>query len=418
MIWIWSLLLVVLSAVALEPFERLPNVKILRVLEQNVILVNRGLEDGIMKDDHAKFSSDGDGYVTRAICLRAAPETSYWRLYRLPYAEAISMDLTYTIAGMGDKEIPLAQAKWRNRETEIYEPPKPAPDGPNPFAVKRDLPEQLTERDLLERVGPERRKLLVEQALNQDQLERDLSDYRISLYASPFMRQSINSSQNYRYGFRGGNFGSKYRLLTQYEHQQSRMTDPSTKETVSTQASNGQVQFVVHHLSDSVSSLSLVNYNSTYFSRFGTPRSHWQIGPIGFTWHLFENKNWEFVDLSYVPLLDLRTTDVIESNGFRRVDKTTGLRHGFRFSLRRRINEHVALENLLWVRPFQALTNWAIESNNLNLSNDFKLVFTLGENFYLDYNFIYQNDRLWRQLSQLPATNSINSLNFRYDFSL
>ena len=78
----------------------------------------------------------------------------------------------------------------------------------------------------------------------------------------------------------------------------------------------------------------------------------------------------------------------------------------------------MAFENLLWVRPFQELDSWELKGDDLNLMNDMRLIFSLTDNFFFDYNFIYQKDKLWKTLSNLPETNTINSLNLRYDFDL
>ncbi len=408
------------TAFALEAFDVMKNVKIIRVLPDNVVVVNRGIEDGLSKNDHAKFSNEVAGYSSRAICLKVTADLSYWKIYRVPNAEAFSLDYTYTIAGLADREIPMPTAKLRNRDYKIRDPEGKRKDpGVDPFSIKSDLPEQLTERDLIETVGPERRQLFIERSLNQDQLKRDLEDYRVSVFASPFMRQSINEGESIRYGIRGGNLASKYRLQAQFEEQRTRLRDPVTREQVSTRTTNGQLQFVIHHLSPSVSSLSLVNYNAQKFSELGTPISHWQVGPIGFTWHIFDSKSWEYVDLSYVPLYDTRQTEVLVEGG-RKVDVNSqrGIRHGFRFAMKTRINERVAFENLLWVRPFQDITTWEVEEDNLNLVNDLKLVFSLTENLFFDYNLVFQRDKLWRTVSKLPETNTINSLNLRYDFDL
>lgn len=418
--WIILGVLLSFSAFALEPFEKLKNVKILRVLPNNVVMLNRGVEDGVIRNDHAKISNDTEGYSSRAICLKVSTDVSYWRIYRVPNAEAFSLDYIYTLAGMADREIPFPPAKWRDGEQEIagLEQKKSKDLGPDPFKVQSDLPERLTERDLIQTVGPERRKLFIEQTLNRDQLQRDLSDYKVSLYASPFTRQSINEGESLRYGFRGGNVAAKYRLLTQFEQQQTRLKDPMTKEEVSTRSTTGQVQFVISHLTPSTSSLSLVNYNSQRFSDLGTPKHHWQVGPIGFTWHLHDSKTWEYIDLSYVPLYDMRTTDIVQKDGSVKAEKTNGLRHGFRFGMKTKINERVAFENLLWVRPYQDIASWKIEGDNLNLVNDLKLIFSLTENLFFDYNLVFQKDKLWKTLSGLPETNTINSLNLRYDFNI
>lgn len=416
--WIILGLFFSLSAFALDASDTISGVKILRVLPDNIILLNRGLEDGIQRNDHAKLSNDVAGYSSRAICVRVSGDMSYWKLYRVPNSEAFSMDYTYTITGMADKEIPYPVYRLRDQVQKFNDPAleKKEDAGTDPFTIKPDLPEKLTERDLIQAEGPEQRKLFIEKALKQDQLKRDLTDYRFSVFASPFTKQSINQGESLRYGFRGGNIGSKFRVLTQFEQQQTRLTDPVTKESVSTRSTAGQVQFI-NHLSPSFSSLSLVNYNSQRFSALGTPDYQWQMGLIGFTWHIYESKTWEYMELSYIPLYDMRSTEILE-NGNTNTVKKNGVRHGFRFAVKTKINERVALENLLWVRPFQDPASWEIEGDNLNILNDLKLMFSLTENLFFDYNFIFQKDKLWRTLSGLPETNTVNSLNLRYDFDL
>lgn len=415
----WIILVILsFSAWALEPFERLKNVKILKALPGNVVLLDRGIEDGILRNDHIKLTNEVAGYASRALCMKASATTSYWQLYRIPNSEAFSKDYVYTIEGHGDREIPPHMAKFREIENQILDDGKKKELGPDPFVVNKDLPEKLTERDLIEATGPEQRKLFIERALNRDQLKRDLTDYRFSFYASPFTRQSINDGESLRYGFRGGNIASRYRLLTQFEQQQTKLKDPLTEESVSTRSTTGQAQFIIHRLADDMSSLSVVNFQSTRFSSLGTPKSHWQAGLIGFTWHFYESKTWEYMDFSYVPLYDIRETDIIGRTGRHEVVKTNGLRHGFRFAMKSRINERVAFENLLWVRPYQDLSTWKIEGNNLNLVNDLKLIFNISGNLYFDYNLVYQKDKLWKTLNNLPETNVINSLNIRYDFDI
>jgi hypothetical protein len=417
--WIICWIILSASAWALEPFEHLSKVRILKVLPDNIILVDRGLEDGILRNDHAKFGNETVGFAGRAICLRAQGTTSYWRLYRVPYGEAFSMDMQYSITGMADREIPMPEAKIRDRRQAIPGLEQKRKVGADPFAVAVDLPERLSERDLLESTGLEQQKLFIERAIDQDRLKRDLSQYRVSVYASPFTRQTINEGESYRYGFRGSNMASRYRLLTQFEQQQTRLMDPFTREKVSTRNTSGQAQFVIHRLNQNFSSLSLINYNSQRFSAIATPSGHWQFGPLGFTWHLHESKTWEYLDLSYIPLYDLRRTQYFTgvASGTA-ITETRGVRHGFRLGMKRKVNERVAFENFLWVRPFQDAASWNIDTGDLNLVNDLRLIFSLTENLFFDYNLIYQRDRLWKTISNLPENNYINSINVRYDFNL
>lgn len=414
--WILLAFAITLPVFALQTYDQLPDVRIMRTMPGNVIQINRGLEDGITKDDHGKFLDAEGKFGARGLCLKSSFENSYWKLYRVPYSEAFSKDNAYTLVGIDRHEIPGRVARLRD-ETYTFEEPKRDP-GPNPFNVKRDLPERLTQRDLIETVSPEKRKLFLEEAINRGQIERDLRDYHLSFYASPFMRQSINDGESLRFGVRGANIASKYRLITQFEQQQSKLRDPLTKETVSTRSTNAQAQFVIHRLSDSLSSLTLLNYNSARFSRLATPKAHWQFGLIGATWHLFESGTWEYFDLSYIPLYDFRETETLDAEGNVEIVKKSGVRHGFRVAARAKINERVSFENVLWARPFQDLTNWKLATDDLNLSNDFKLIMSLTDKLFLDYNLVYQRDKIWATLSDLPESNTINSVNFRYDVEL
>ena len=113
--WIIFTIFLSFHVLCLESFEMLSNVKILRVLPDNIVMINRGLEDGILRNDHAKFSNEVAGYSSRAICVKASINTSYWKLYRIPESEAFSMDYTYTITGMADKEIPVPTIEIRNK---------------------------------------------------------------------------------------------------------------------------------------------------------------------------------------------------------------------------------------------------------------------------------------------------------------
>lgn len=403
------------SSWALQPSESISNVKLLRALPKNIVMINRGLEDGIMKNDHAKLSNENFGFSSRAICLKVSADVSYWRLYRIPNSEAISLDYTYTLVGIGDKEIPYPASKWMDQEFELpkkKEAKKNLP--PDPFLIKRDLPERLTKKDL---ISDRAENLSVFRGIDKEVMRSELSSHRVSLFASPFMKQSINEGESLRFGLSSQNDGRRYRLFTQFEQQQTKLTDPVTKESVSTRSTLGSAQFIVKNITSSVSSLSLVNYNSQRFSEFATPKSHWQVGLLGFTWHLHESKSWEYIDLSYIPLYDSRNTEMMK-NGNLTEEQSTGLRHGFRFGFKKGINERVALENILWVRPYQSLETFEIDGDDLNLANDLKLIINLSKNFYFDYNFVYQKDKLWKTLSNLPEDNVINSLNLRYDYNL
>ncbi len=396
---------------ALAPGERVPNTQILRMLPDNIVQLNRGFADGLTNKSHVMITHSAEGYISRAICIKSSANTSYWRVYRIPNAEALSSDLNYTLVGIDYREIP--QEVTKKKVPKIEEKAKKS-ESP----IKYDLPGRITENDLLQVTTPARRKLFVEKNLNQDQFKRDLSNYRLSFYASPFAKQSINEAESIRVGVRGENVSKKYKLITQLEHQQSKVKDPVSQESVSTKATQGQAQFIIKDLTKRISSLSLLQYNSMFFSELGTPDSHWLVGVIGLTWKIYESDTWQNVDFSYVPLLDMRTTDVMDLDGNISQEKKSGFRHGLRLNVKAKINERVHLENSLWVRPFQDLTTWELKSDDLLINNDLKLSFSLTDKLFFDYNLIYMKDAVWKEISGLDDTNIINALNVRYDLDL
>ena len=119
--WILLSVLFSFSVFSLDPSERIANVKILKTTPENIIQLNRGTEDGISRNDHARISSDNNGYSSRAICLSTEATTSYWKIYRVPYAEFFSKDYTYVLYGMADREIPEPHVKLRDRKLTIQE---------------------------------------------------------------------------------------------------------------------------------------------------------------------------------------------------------------------------------------------------------------------------------------------------------
>lgn len=92
-----SLLLVFsISAFALEVDEKL-TVRIIKTSEsKKTIMINRGTEDGLVENDHAKFIVTA-GIVARAVCVRVSPTRSVWSVYRLVNADFILNDSVMTL---------------------------------------------------------------------------------------------------------------------------------------------------------------------------------------------------------------------------------------------------------------------------------------------------------------------------------
>ncbi|MBL6988868.1 MAG: hypothetical protein ISR65_03785 [Bacteriovoracaceae bacterium] len=70
------------AAHSLELDEKL-TLRVLKVSDsKKTVLINRGLEDGLVVGDHAKFFQT-DGVVARGVVVKASPSRSIWSLYRI-----------------------------------------------------------------------------------------------------------------------------------------------------------------------------------------------------------------------------------------------------------------------------------------------------------------------------------------------
>ncbi len=76
------LLVVAIDSYALDIDEKL-TLRILKTSRsKKTILINRGLEDGLVIGDHAKFFLT-DGVIARGLVVKASPSRSVWSLYRI-----------------------------------------------------------------------------------------------------------------------------------------------------------------------------------------------------------------------------------------------------------------------------------------------------------------------------------------------
>lgn len=79
------------SAHALVVDEKL-TLRVLKLSDsKRTILINRGVEDGLVKGDHAKFYLS-TGVVARGVVVKTAPSRSIWSLYRIIDSKKISAD--------------------------------------------------------------------------------------------------------------------------------------------------------------------------------------------------------------------------------------------------------------------------------------------------------------------------------------
>jgi len=90
-LFILFITLIALHAVALEIDEKL-TCRVLRLSStKKTMLINRGMEDGLVVGDHAKFFIT-TGVVARGVVLKASPSRTIWAIYRMINPKEINVD--------------------------------------------------------------------------------------------------------------------------------------------------------------------------------------------------------------------------------------------------------------------------------------------------------------------------------------
>ena len=91
LLFILFITLMALQVVALEIDEKL-TCRVLRLSStKKTMLINRGMEDGLVVGDHAKFFIT-TGVVARGVVLKASPSRTIWAIYRMINPKEINVD--------------------------------------------------------------------------------------------------------------------------------------------------------------------------------------------------------------------------------------------------------------------------------------------------------------------------------------
>ena len=213
-----------LNAVALESVDVM-DVSILKVYKKNILVLNRGAEDGIFKKDHIKLTSS-NGFIARGICLKSTMLTSHWKIYRVVRPELMSMDLTYKLRSINQSGLPkdlkrfarvdfsksLSDYGDKNRKKQVKLQQE--------RIVKYDLPEGVKAADSFKRREKGPVENFIEKNFSKEDAYRDFNFAFAEFYASPIKIQSRNDQKETQYGLSIKNFGRKYRYALTAEEKQ------------------------------------------------------------------------------------------------------------------------------------------------------------------------------------------------------
>ena len=90
--------------------------KVIQTLPNNVLVINKGLSDGLSRSQHIKINNADGVFVARAICVFSKVGQSFWMLYRLQNSQInTQIDYKLTPIPLSAPE-PLALLQYRQTD--------------------------------------------------------------------------------------------------------------------------------------------------------------------------------------------------------------------------------------------------------------------------------------------------------------
>ena len=151
-------LLFVGTSFALEVDERL-TMRIVSTSEsRKTILINRGIEDGLAKGDHAKFFVS-EGVIARGVCIKLSPTRSVWSMYRLVNTaflkddQVMKLKITPAVKITKDESRMLVKDDKSSKPADPRELGIPLAEGADDLAQNSNTNQQIN-ADLIQNRGP------------------------------------------------------------------------------------------------------------------------------------------------------------------------------------------------------------------------------------------------------------------------
>lgn len=418
------ILFVYSTAFALDSVDRLES-KILKVYDKNIIVLNRGLEDDIIINDHIKIT-DNQGFIARGICIKRGNRTAHFKIYRVTKPELISKDTTYLISSINQSEFPDdIIEKYKNVDFSNYFQDWNESNLDKSLTLQQkifaeyDFPKDTVIDSILKNETKSQSEKFLAKNFNQKKLIEDFNKMYISIYASPFMTESLNNQRDNNYGFKALNKGKKYDFSFAYDSFDRKMVDAFTKESVNRSRTQYALSFEIKDIAKNWNFLNIYQYEDSHYGNIGNPQSHTQLGLFGFKYIQKYTSESDLVDFSYQFFLDNREDDVFIS-GVKDPQSFNLIRHGFRIRLKGFFDKEkkFSYDNELWWQPAMDLTSKELNFRDNDTYNRLRLSFLITNNLFVDYENHYSSDINQAKLYGLDSVVITNIVNLRYRFKL
>jgi len=388
---------------------------ILKIYDKNVLVLNRGLEDGIFKGDHIKMTND-EGFIARGICLKTSLTLSHWKIYRVVRPELVGMDSTYTLHSMNQSEIPRSLKGYREVDfSGAYDYSEEDANKGLKLQQERlanyDLPESIVEKGGYPKKeeGPKERDFFAEN-FNRKNLERDFSTLQLSMFASPISWETLNQQKNMYFGFNLKNRGKKYDFALQGEQRQTKIVNRYTQEEVEKLYRRVDSTFTIKDFSDKWSYFVYGLYESEEQGDIKNPIAQVNLAPVAFYRHFQKpNEDGEEFKLGFAPMLDNRKFETLDGD----TQERNNARLGFHLYYTELLTPTTSFRADFWYSPYLDLSDQSLDTGNTRTNLKAILNRSLGESFSVEYQVQYLKDILYKRDLGVQPENIINTINFR-----
>jgi hypothetical protein len=201
------------------------DAKLLKIQEENVVVFNRGVEDGIEVADHVQLTNTR-GFVARGICLKTGMMTSYWKIYRVVNPDKVSKDDNFKIRGINTSEVEEKYTEFTeenySEEYSDFSEAELIAWGRKRSSEKAeyDLPQDLKDDPAL----TEKKESLIDRNFDAQRFAEDMKYWAISFGVNPFQynyNRNVLKSKNLTTKVSLDNQGKKYTVSLSATQQSS-----------------------------------------------------------------------------------------------------------------------------------------------------------------------------------------------------
>ncbi len=397
------------------------DTRILKIYDKNIVVLNRGLEDGIFKNDHIKLTSS-NGFIARGVCVSSSMLSSHWKIYRVIRPELVSKDTLYTLKSINQSKKPNFIENLKNIDLSKFftdigiKKSKKQIKFQQDRIAQYDLPNDIKSVKVEEVKKPSKVDKFIEKNFSNKKLKEDLSTFKMSVFASPMAYQTRYDQKEINYGARLYNQGSKYLFDFQYNKRERKLVDPVTELEYSSTKTQFAFDIEINRIKSYLSLISRIEYNQEIIGNTSFPEDQYQLGILGIKFHLWDNsETGSFVNISYLPSFETGSysnTDITELN------KREGFRQFIRLSSKINVDKNFNLSLNYLSGVFTLMSSTDLDYEDRYQKTDLTLSYKISESFYWDYLIEQEIDPLREYLYGVNKNNLTQSFRLRFDMNL